>query len=227
MADTQSFNSYDLLKLIALGLMTVDHGGHFLHLPYEDWWRVAGRAAAPIFCFLAGYNGSYRFRSELLIAAAAVTVADELLVDALLPLNILWSILFARMALQRLEKRPRSPGIVVLVCVLLMPLSMLLLDYGMLALLWALWGREVRRGNQNDAYLYGVAASAGSIAYTYIQFSFDVPQMAAACAVFILLLPLLCRFTLRPLKPSAIGRFFSRNALSYYIAHKTLLMLAA
>jgi len=41
----------NLLKLIAIVTMTIDHVGHFI-FPTEAWFRLAGRLAAPIFTYL-------------------------------------------------------------------------------------------------------------------------------------------------------------------------------
>ncbi len=53
-------SEHDLFKLTALLLMFIDHIGVFV-FPDVIWWRIFGRAAAPIFFFLIGYSRSYRF----------------------------------------------------------------------------------------------------------------------------------------------------------------------
>lgn len=65
MAKNQS-NYQDLLKLLAIITMLIDHMGLFW-FPEYSFMRVIGRTAMPIFCFFAGYNFSGRIRLRLLI----------------------------------------------------------------------------------------------------------------------------------------------------------------
>jgi hypothetical protein len=59
-------NSYDIAKLIAVVTMVIDHYGYFgipgISYTASRWTRVIGRLSAPLFFFLTGYSGKFRFR---------------------------------------------------------------------------------------------------------------------------------------------------------------------
>jgi hypothetical protein len=59
-------NTHDVIKVMALGLMIVDHLGAYL---FQDnlWCRLIGRGAAPLFFFLIGYSGKLRVRTDLIV----------------------------------------------------------------------------------------------------------------------------------------------------------------
>ena len=57
-------NLYDYLKILALITMLIDHIGYYL-FPEALVLRLIGRIAFPIFLFLVGFNGSFRWRREL------------------------------------------------------------------------------------------------------------------------------------------------------------------
>src|SRR5437868_3245740 len=100
------FNTWDMTKLIALGLMFVDHAGYFYY-PSDLWLRAIGRGAAPIFMFLAGFAASYRFKLDLFLLAALMTVADIAMQGHIHDQNILFSILIFRMIFDWLERHGR------------------------------------------------------------------------------------------------------------------------
>lgn len=59
-------NFYDVAKIIAVVTMIIDHYGYFglpgISYTVSRWTRVVGRLSAPLFFFLTGYSGSFRFR---------------------------------------------------------------------------------------------------------------------------------------------------------------------
>merc|ERR1711964_16676 len=59
-------NFYDLVKIAAVITMMIDHYGYFglpgISYTLSRWTRVVGRLSAPLFFFLAGYSGSFKFR---------------------------------------------------------------------------------------------------------------------------------------------------------------------
>lgn len=66
-------NLYDLLKVFAICVMIIDHIGYYL-FPDLLELRLIGRFAFPIFLFLVGFNGSYRWRRSLLGMAILVQI---------------------------------------------------------------------------------------------------------------------------------------------------------
>lgn len=93
---SRPFNSWDAIKFLAMMLMFVDHAGMFFY-PEHRWLRAIGRGAAPIFLFLAGYPGSFRFKWDLFILAVMMSVSDYMLADHLRRQNILVTILITRL----------------------------------------------------------------------------------------------------------------------------------
>jgi hypothetical protein len=59
-------NTYDIAKLIAVFTMIIDHYGYFgipgISYTTARWTRIIGRVSAPLFFFLTGYSGKFRFR---------------------------------------------------------------------------------------------------------------------------------------------------------------------
>ncbi len=69
------FLSGNLLKILAMLVMTVDHYAVLFH-PYDMWWRFPGRIAFPIFAFFIAEGFRYtknRLRYFLTLAIAGVT----------------------------------------------------------------------------------------------------------------------------------------------------------
>lgn len=222
--------SYDAVKLVALLAMTLDHVGSFL-LPQVEALRLVGRLAAPLFCFLVGWNRQYRFRGSLLVGAAVMSAVDIALMGVL-PLNILWGILAGRALLHAMDRQvtPPSPAVMVLALVVWLPLSLMLFDYGALAWLWMLWGRAVRDGQGRSQWVYGISgALLGSAAMIY-GFDMTLPWQVAMMAIFGGLCVVMPRFRLREYAPKrwmVVAQLLSRQALPYYVAHRAALMLLA
>jgi len=101
------FDSWDVVKLVALVLMAIDHTGYFFY-PDDNWLRAIGRGTAPIFLFLGGYAGSYRFKWDLLILALLMSISDLLLAGHLRPQNILFNILLCRLLLGWMERHGKK-----------------------------------------------------------------------------------------------------------------------
>lgn len=229
MGKSRPFTYYDGLKFLALVAMTLDHVATYL-MPEQLWLRAIGRIAAPVFCFLVGWNGQYRFRRSLL-AAAAIMSGFDMLYDRLFPLNILWSILLGRAVLQYLSRREKQDYALALLLALVIWMlpSMLIFDYGALAFLWMLWGQQQRQQPRRTSYwLYLTVVVVTSIAAVLVLFPFTPPQAALAVVVTLATLMALHRFTPRELPYRVpVVLFLSRHALAYYVLHRAMLMMAA
>lgn len=137
----RAYNSWDAIKLVALVLMFIDHAGLFF-FPDDDWLRAIGRAAAPVFLFLAGYSSHYRFRWDLLLLAIVMTTSGISVSGHVHALNILFTILMSRALFEWLEKRGRHitrPYEWYVGCVALFS-SMVVFQYGTFGLLFAICG---------------------------------------------------------------------------------------
>lgn len=152
-ADTP-LDRWDLVKVVALLLMFVDHAGAFFYVDTQ-WLRAIGRGAAPIFLFLAGYAASLRIRRELPALALLMTASDFLLVGHLRVQNILVTIILCRLLLRFAERktgfiqRPYEwfAGAVALI------ITLFVTQYGSMGFLLALAGYVRRRRERYpDAY---------------------------------------------------------------------------
>jgi hypothetical protein len=142
------FNNWDAVKLVALLLMFIDHSGAFFlrEEPYE-WLRGIGRGSAPIFMFLAGYAASYRFKWDLFILAALMTVSDTILAGHIRTQNILVTILVTRMILHWWDAKGKviAHPYQWLIGAFAWVITIILTQYGSLCFMFALCGYVKRR----------------------------------------------------------------------------------
>lgn len=93
-------NYQDVLKIIALITMIIDHIGLFL-LPEHIYLRAIGRVAFPLFCFFAGYNFHSRPKIRILVYGILLQLVLHFYVFSGFnpPLNILLSIFIGQIYL--------------------------------------------------------------------------------------------------------------------------------
>ena len=223
------FNTYDALKILALVAMTVDHAVMYL-MPEQEMLHLIGRLAAPIFCFLIGWNLQYRFRGALLVAAILASVTDVVFDGAVLPLNILWAILFGRMLLQWMERRGVAwhPIVLIVTCAIWLYPSLYVVEYGSMVLLWMLWGRAQHLGGR-DSVIYAVSGGAAAGALSLLHVTVTPVTFALLAVLTLLVIIMLQRFRLKNLAvPGAtLLQFWSRQALGYYVLHRAVLVAIA
>jgi hypothetical protein len=139
----------DILKLVGVLAFLIDHTGLFFD-PDENWWRVFGRVAAPIFFFLIGFARSRKVPWTWLAFGIALTVLDSLSFGSGdLFLNILLHFALLRFVLLPLAERfvmpyPWAAALVGIACVPLIGITDEALEYGSLGWIWALFGLSRR-----------------------------------------------------------------------------------
>lgn len=103
----RAFNGWDLLKVLAIVSMVIDHVAAYLYTTEESiyWLRSIGRLAAPIFLFLTGYAKRYHFSKELCMLAFTLAAFDWIYFWHINTLNILWTILICRLIFNHFEKQ--------------------------------------------------------------------------------------------------------------------------
>lgn len=127
--------------------MIVDHVGYYFFRDIE-WFRVVGRMSVPIWFFLIGYARSRDMSPRLWWGALILLVANFVSGMALMPLNILFSILITRFSIDFVAKRTLKNlemfvyGMVVIV-MFAVP-TIFLWEYGTLGILLALTGYMAR-----------------------------------------------------------------------------------
>lgn len=91
----------DILKIIALLTMTLDHIAYILHTPFETVFRLMGRLSFPLFVFLIVFNLSQKnlFKKYIsrLFGFALISTLSLIYFKSkageIIPLNILWTLL--------------------------------------------------------------------------------------------------------------------------------------
>lgn len=225
----------DLWKAAAILLVLVDHYGLYF-VPEPSSWRLAGRAAAPVFFFLIGFAATRRVPPIWLALGAGLTLARVSLEPGGVDLfgNILLNFALLRLAVLPLAERwvlphPGRVAALILACAAVLPVSKLLLEYGTEGWLWALFGLAQRRAGEGAdpraAWTRNTLAGAAGVAFLVSEtasFGFG-PQEAAVLAALTGTLVLgLGRFrrqvlAVQPPEPAAaLLRFGGRWTLEIY-----------
>ncbi len=134
----------DWIKTAAIILVAIDHTGLFF-IEDDEWWRLAGRLAAPIFFYLVGFAQTRKVPAHWIVLGALLTLLDcwNEGWNWVAP-NILLSfalVRFARPAVKKLVERG-WPGLltITVLLVLALPLASSVVEYGAEGWLWALFG---------------------------------------------------------------------------------------
>jgi hypothetical protein len=230
----RALNSHDLLKLLALATMIIDHAGAFL-FPEQEWLRAIGRASMPLWLFIAGSAPHYRLRADVFTAAFLVEALTLLCCVPLMPVNILFAILFTQLVMARLTRSRlpvEKPGMVFAACCLAqIPLAWLF-DYGALCILFALCGWYLRERTMRTLYIAGffIATCVLHLLWAQASFGFSAPATLLMVVCCLPVFALLWRYTLQPVAQhwpqglQATGRVLARNSLYLYVAHLLVLL---
>lgn len=221
--------NYDVLKVLALGLMLVDHVG-FYFFPDELWFRVVGRLCVPIWCFLIGYARSRDIGWPLWLGVFILTVTNLVTGGAIFPVTILATFLIIRLSIDWIGRNivisKESIITMLFAMVLIYWPSMMIVEYGTAALVLALGGYAIREGN---AWVKPIWIGA-MIFYFFSQittFNFTLLQAVALGIGLIPIGVLLWRFV--PIEfqgyKNAFLQFAGRNTLLIYIGHLVLFKL--
>jgi TraX protein len=224
------FNTWDAMKLLGLLLMLVDHTGHFF-FPHAMWLRAIGRGAAPIFMFLAGFASDYRLRWELVFLAVPLDLYNWFVAGHFQPMNILFTVICCRLILEKRQEpanRIRKPLEWYLICVAWI-LSVFLIQYGTLAMLFALCGYMKRFAadytlKQRRIFWLLAFVTYAVFQSTYSFFSGTLGVVTISCVGL-----LLWRMEIRPidLKSHALvtaGKWTARHMAYIYAGHLAILM---
>ena len=157
-------NSHDLVKILAITTMVIDHIGKFF-FTNTIWFRIVGRMAAPQFFFLVGYAGSYRFRGNILIYGIllfiinAITNPSTSILEHIIPMNILVAFVAIKAFLNKYDvvKLPPESLLILLAMLLLFSLpTYILIEYGTLGLCYAIGSRLHIRGHRFQRLWLGI-----------------------------------------------------------------------
>lgn len=195
----KTVTSYDVWKTLAVVLMIVDHIGFYMFYG-DNEWRLVGRLCVPIWFFLVGYASSRDTSPRLWLAALILLMANPVTGQYLLPLNILFSILFVRYCLDPfIAKASQSAGDIFMggaVLVLLAVPSWYIFEYGTLGLALALLGyiarhrSELNIGREKEIVLFFLVM-VFFILLQQVGFEFSLYEftlMALGCSIISLIL---------------------------------------
>ena len=176
----------DLWKLAGLVFVLVDHWGLYFD-PDQDWWRVVGRLAAPIFFFFIGFARSREVPWTWVVFGLILTAMETWTSgDGLgrINLNILINFAYIRLLLPEVERRimphPARVALLAAAIVLLIRPVQPVLEYGAQGWLWALLGLAHRRALEGESALQRnlLAALAASVYVVkeVLDYEFELPQ---------------------------------------------------
>lgn len=236
--------STDLLKLAGLAFVFADHFGLFF-TPDDEWWRLAGRIAAPIFFFLIGFARTRKVPPSWIILGATLTGLDVYVSGGLddVTLNILFNFALIRLAspwikANIMSKRGGLPAFA-LVCATIIPLVEIIFEYGAEGWLWALFGLAAREaiidGTSEVRMQRNLVAAICAAAYLFVEardFEFEPVQSALLGTMICGLALTLIRFRRADVPfraPAPIGitlHWIGRHSLEIYAIGLFLMQLA-
>lgn len=226
-----AFSGFDALKLFAVFSMTMDHVGFYF---FQDtlWLRAIGREAMPIFMFMAGYSGSRKPHTETLVLAWIMLFNHWLVGRPLLPLNILFAVVFSRIILDFCMAKGLLPGRIPELTAVFLIISFLtipLFEYGSLGFLFALIGWMVHQ--KEKQYLRQVTAIS-YILFVLVQFywfDFNIMEDIYVVLATAWVVKWLAEFpnkivwdTWEDSGWKKCATVLSRNTLHYYFIHRIL-----
>lgn len=182
-------NYQDLLKILALAAMIIDHLGLYF---YEDIaeLRIIGRFSMPIFAFFTGYNFKGSVRISIFIYGMLLYVISRFFIFELLtPINILISLFLGQLLLKFLDKQLKNfwlGYLLVVIIVSLSPLSWDILDYGTNAVGIVMLGYLTRKNPDLRYFLTLAAVAIGFIHTDYVFYRFTHAEQIMAIAVSIM-----------------------------------------
>jgi hypothetical protein len=231
-------NGFDVLKLVALAAMIIDHAGYFL-LPDMLYLRAIGRMAFPLFFFLIGYSGVWSIKRDLVVWAALITACAVLTHQAVFPLDILVAVMVVRFAMSRMLARwePTSRNLVniFVLCIVWFPLFFWF-EYSTTALLFAIGGYLKRKAPEAKSTSAFLCCTMGW--YLFLEgivfFAFNLLAWICLLACLALAVDLMLHFSVAPVRRDSMPDFArralqwaARNTLPIYALHLMALMIVS
>ncbi len=155
---TQS-NYQDLLKLLAIIAMTIDHLGLYFY-PEQQILRAIGRLAMPIFCFFAGYNFHKRPKHLILILGILLYIIARFIFGKFQGANILISIYLGQWYIFLFDhqlKKFASGCWHVIIGGILFPYTDILFEYGTLVIAIMILGYIAKYEDRNRNLTVAIA----------------------------------------------------------------------
>ncbi len=239
-----AITSYDLLKTLAIIFMIIDHIGYFF-FPDEIWFRVIGRLSVPIWFFLIGFARTREVPKIFLIGGVVVSLSALVSGEYLLPINILFTLAFARFAVDWLfshamRNRESFMGMFSLLFLMGFP-TLVFSEYGVYLLVYTLFGAIVRNRENIQAPKWFINSFiiAAALGYLFNQGillpSLSLHQLLVFTAGMAILSVIFASFRPRIFEswqpssfpPLKIIQFTGRYTLEIYVVHLLILRIIA
>ena len=234
----RALTTYDIFKFMAVALMVVDHIGYYF-FPEELWWRVAGRLCVPVWLFLVGYARSRDMGPAMWAGMVLLVVANVASGMYVFPLNILATVLAVRLVMdplmdRALVSRKTFWAMNAVLFAVALP-TMMVTEYGTLALILAIFGYIARRVHDGDGRVdrnlqtnYMIFAVLSFVGYQSVAFGFEQIQALALAVGIMVISFLLLLFRPATVKGTEQGaghllslpvQLIGRHTLFFYVAH--------
>jgi len=203
-------NIQDLLKVIALIAMLIDHLDFYYFTEHNLILRAIGRIAMPIFCFFAGYNYngkikySYFFHASLLQIALYYGSSYHVL-------NILFMILVGKFYIKYTQKFQKYYLLHIIYLSYLSIFSLKFFDYGLMPIAIMLLGFLAKNNNKQ---IYFILANMLGIIMSSIYFKFNTSEWVVTLLLFSLII-IIYNFNNTTRNYSFLQTISSRSALIY------------
>lgn len=138
----KNLDSHDLVKILAVILMIIDHIGEYL-IADNLWYRLVGRGAAPLFCFLIGYVNRLHISRSLITYGLILSLTSAVLMGHFW-MNILITFMIGSLILHRFPPEQYAFSTKMVFFILLCACNGLIMpyvEYGFLGLLWMISAR--------------------------------------------------------------------------------------
>jgi TraX protein len=231
-----ALNSHDIVKIVALALMVIDHIGFFI-FPEQLTWRLWGRGAAPLFFFLLGYTSKLRHLGLLFIYGGILSFYNSVVYHTL-KINILLSFVMVFKCIdyipyQKWNRYYAILGFIIAVCADYWVNRVI--EYGFSGVLFAYCGQMVK----NHSPVFGIKRGCGFfillclVSYfiqqeLIFQFQIDDLTMSQLLIVAAGLWLVMHYYQLKTFSYQGPGLapllFISRFSLHFYFIHYVLLI---
>ena len=228
-----AFTTFDIVKVLAILSMTLDHIGMYF-FPDMLWFRAVGRIAFPVFLFMAGYSRTLQLKNLCILGS--LLVVNHLVVGRpVFALNILFSILFTQSLLHFCASKALLPGRWIeftLLSIVLTLFTLFIFDYGSIAFLFGLQGWLVRDNQRKIAGYTGIIAYSLYTGWMIPLFGFDLWQSLYVLLTLAYCVKWLVEFQNRVIWKHWTHSFWktgcvllSRTTLYYYFIHRIVFEL--
>lgn len=154
----KSFNTHDLIKVVAILIMVIDHVGYYL-LGDNPWWRMVGRIGLPMWYFLIGYVNKLRINYFLIAYGMILSITGTFVYKTLwfdILLNfIAYQILLHFFPVERISTLWRA-----IFFVLLLPVNYLIynhVEYGILGIYFIYSSRMIAINDPQASFWFGLS----------------------------------------------------------------------